>query len=188
MVLSTVDGVLVARVMGFLAFMSALFYLSSAITLFRLYLDLGGELWFRLSLGFTLLSLSQISMVFSITVGDARLSYALYTTTPALALSGIYMVWSSRRFTYLPALSPLVVLPSSLDMLAFLLAFTISRGFKGHARVGFTMVALAHLGRALGTLLLPGVIPVSILIVSEAVRALGALYMALGYARRVLLG
>jgi hypothetical protein len=73
-------------------------------------------------------------------------------------------------------------------MLAFLLAFTISRGFKGHARVGFTMVALAHPGRALGTLLLPGVIPASILIVSEAVRTLGALYMALGYARRVLLG
>jgi hypothetical protein len=106
MVLFMVDGVLLVNIVGLLAFVSALFYLLSAITLFRLYLDLGGELWLRLSLGFTLLSLSQVSMVFSITVGDARLSYALYATTPALALSGIYMVWSSRRFTYLPALTP----------------------------------------------------------------------------------
>ena len=172
--------------MGLLAFVSALFYLLSAITLFRLYLDLGGELWLRLSLGFTLLSLSQVSMVFSITVGDARLSYALYATTPALALSGIYMVWSSRRFTYLPALTPLVVIPSSLDMLAFLLAVTAVRGFRGHVRVGFTIIALAHFGRAVGTLLLPGTLPALILVLSEAVRALGALYMALWYARRVL--
>ena len=72
-----VDGVLLVNIVGLLAFVSALFYLLSAITLFRLYLDLVGELWLRLSLGFTLLSLSQVSMVFSITVGDARLSYAL---------------------------------------------------------------------------------------------------------------
>jgi hypothetical protein len=72
-----VDGVLLVNIVGLLAFVSALFYLLSAITLFRLYLDLGGELWLRLSLGFTFLSLSQVSMVFSITVGDARLSYAL---------------------------------------------------------------------------------------------------------------
>lgn len=72
-----VDGVLLVNIVGLLAFVSALFYLLSAITLFRLYLDLGGELWLRLSLGFTLLSLSQVSMVFSITIGDARSSYAL---------------------------------------------------------------------------------------------------------------
>jgi len=72
-----VDGVLPVNIVGLLAFVSALFYLLSAITLFRLYLDLGGELQLRLFLGFTLLSLSQVSMVFSITVGDARLSYAL---------------------------------------------------------------------------------------------------------------
>ena len=77
MVLFMVDGVLLVNIVGLLAFVSALFYLLSAITLFRLYLDLGGELRLRLSLGFTFLSLSQVSMVFSITVGDARLSYAL---------------------------------------------------------------------------------------------------------------
>ena len=77
MVLFMVDGVLLVNIVGLLAFVSALFYLLSAITLFRLYLDLGGELQLRLFLGFTLLSLSQVSMVFSITVGDARLSYAL---------------------------------------------------------------------------------------------------------------
>ena len=77
MVLFMVDGVLLVNIVGLLAFVSALFHLLSAITLFRLYLDLVGELWLRLSLGFTFLSLSQVSMVFSITVGDARLSYAL---------------------------------------------------------------------------------------------------------------
>ena len=39
-----VDGVLLVNIVGLLAFVSALFYLLSAITLFRLYLDLGGEL------------------------------------------------------------------------------------------------------------------------------------------------
>ncbi len=181
-----VDDVLLVNIVGFMAFISALFYLLSAITLLRLYLDLGGELWLRLTLGFTLLSLSQVSMVFSITAGDARLSYALYSTTPALAISGIYMVWSSKRFTYLPVLTPLVVIPSSLDTLAFILALMVSRGFRGHARVGFTIIALAHLGRATGTLLLPGSLPALILVASEAMRALGALYMAVWYARRVL--
>lgn len=186
MVLCMVDVLLLVNIVGLLAFVSALFYVLSAITLFRLYLDLGGELWLRLSLGFALLSLSQISMVFSITTGDPRLSYALYTTTPALALSGIYMIWSSKRFAHLLALTPLVIIPSSLDLIAFTIAFMAVRGFKGHVKVGFTVIALAHFGRAIGTLLLPGTLPALILVLSEAMRALGALYMALWYVRRVL--
>ncbi len=173
------------NITGFLAFIASLLYLFSAVTLFRLYLDLGEELWLRLSLGFTLLSLSQISMAFSIVSSNASLSYALYSTTPALALSGIYMVWSSKRYTSLLALSPLVIIPASLDFLAFILAIMVSRGFKGYAKTGFTVIALAHLGRATGTLLLPGTTPALILVISEAMRILGALYIASWYFRRV---
>lgn len=173
-------------IIGFLAILSSIFYAVTALSLLRLYLSLGGEMWARLTLGFTLLSLSQASMAFSIASQDASLSYALYTTTPALAISGIYMIWSSRRLTQIPALSPLVLAPMTLDLVAFTLIILTLSGFKGHVRVGFTLIALAHLGRALGSLLLPGFIPALILVVSEALRAMGALYMALWYARRII--
>jgi len=177
---------LASFLVGFLAFLSSLFYLVSSISLFRFYLDVGGELWFRLSLGFALLSLSQASMVFSMVVESASLSYALYTTAPALAVSGVYMIWSSRRLTQAMALTLLTLAPSSLDFVASALSALAARGFRGHARIAFTLISIAHLGRAIGTLTLPGWLPAYLLIASEALRALGALYMAIWYAKRVL--
>ncbi|MFN4046256.1 MAG: hypothetical protein ACK4H7_02820 [Acidilobaceae archaeon] len=175
-------------IIGFAGFASAVFYLVSSVSLLRLYYMLGGELWFRLSLGFVFLCLSQAVMVFSLTIWDARLSYALYSSAPALALSGFYMIWSSRRLpeARLAALSPLVLAPALLDLAASAFAFTLSLKLKGYARGGFSLVALAHILRALGVLAPPGPFPVIILVTAEIVRALGALLMAVGYARRLL--
>lgn len=179
-------GLLIQLIIGVLAFLSSIFYLVSSVSLFRLYLEVGGEFWVRLSVGFAFLSLSQVSMVFSIVVRDAGISYALYTTSPALAISGIYMVWSSRRFTQFLAVTPLALAPSALDIIAFSLAVLVALGSRRHVRVGFLLIALAHLGRAIGTLALPGLAPALVIIVSEILRALGALYMAFWYARRVI--
>ncbi len=174
-------------IIGFAGLASATFYLVSSISLMRLYYMLGGELWFRLSIGFALLCLSQAAMVFSLTVWDAKLSYALYSSTPALAISGFYMLWSSRR---LPgahlAVSPLVLAPAILDLTASALALTISTGLRGYARGGFSLIALAHILRALGALAPPGLLPVILLVTAEIVRALGALIMASRYVRRLL--
>ncbi|MDM7275855.1 MAG: hypothetical protein P3X22_007080 [Thermoprotei archaeon] len=174
-------------IIGFAGFASAIFYLVSSISLLRLYYMLGGELWLRLSLGFAFLCLSQAAMVFSLTVWDARLSYALYSSAPALALSGFYMLWSSRRLPEARlAASPLVLAPALLDLLASAFALTLSRKLKGYARGGFSLIALAHALRALGVLAPPGPLPVIILVTAEIVRAFGALIMAAGYVRRLL--
>lgn len=177
----------ISYIIGFAGFASAIFYLVSSISLLRLYYMLGGELWLRLSLGFVFLCLSQTAMVFSLTVWDARLSYALYSSAPALALSGFYMLWSSRRLqeTHI-IVSPLVLAPAVLDLLASAFAFTLSTRFKGYAKGGFSLVALAHALRAIGVLAPPGLLPVIILVAAEILRALGALMMAIGYVRRLL--
>lgn len=171
--------------------LSALFYSISALSIFSIYRILGGELWFRLFLGFFLLSLSQVSMFFSLIVKDASLSFSLYTASPALALSGFYMILTSRRYTPVLILTPLVLTPSFLDLLASLLAFILSRYFRSYAKIAFSILCISHFARSLTLILLssqalPAIIPATITVVSEFLRASGALVLAIGYLRRLL--
>ncbi|MCX8195903.1 MAG: hypothetical protein N3F67_02340 [Acidilobaceae archaeon] len=168
--------------LGALVAASALFYLLTSLSLFRLHRALGEELFLRLSISFSLLSLGQILMLLSL-LSSERLSFSFYTTSTAFALSGYFVMIRTKQA--LALLSPLVIVPSGLDFLGMLTSGYVSYTSRSYVRAAFAVLSLSHLGRSLGPLLTGlGLLPdleVLLLLGAEFLKALAAFVLAVRY-------
>ena len=169
-------------------FSSPLFLAISAVflRLYRLYRDF---IWIKLFTGFILLSMSQLTLFIGLIYGEANVSYAIYTTSPALAFSGGYMIYSSQRrvvreINMAPIISPITFLPMVFDVLASVVFFLASIGSRGYVRIGMIILALAYLGRGIWIISPDPFAHIYLLLASELIRCIGAVAMTIAYVRR----
>ncbi|MEZ0289989.1 MAG: hypothetical protein ABWJ42_02725 [Sulfolobales archaeon] len=185
---------LVIYVLYILSLLSFVLYLMIALMILRVYKLYPDEVWVRLSLGFLLLASSQIMILITLFITEANIYYAMYTTVPALAVSGSYMIWSARRITMINIFSSAVaqltsvilyLFPSSLDLIASVFLAATGLSARGYIRVGFVTIALAHILRSIWFILSPIDYAVYIILLAEMIRSVGAIIMTLIYTRRV---
>ncbi|MCS7107353.1 MAG: hypothetical protein NZ902_04535 [Acidilobaceae archaeon] len=180
------EGVMVEALLGLLVSASAAFYFLSSLSLFTLHRVVGEEAFLRLTLSFALLGTGQVLMLLSL-LSSEDLSFALYTSSTAFAVSGYLSMIRARQA--LALLSPLILIPSGIDMLASLSSSYVSYTSHGFVRAAFLLLAISHLGRSVGPLaadlrLLPG-LEISMLIWAEFLRALAALILAVRYRKLI---
>ena len=138
-----------------------------------------------------LLAMSQLALFIGLIYQEANISYATYSTGSALAFSGGYMIYSSRRRIFgeeiiLPTAIIVTLLPMTLDLASsaiFILAGTGSRGF---IRAGMIILAFAYLGRGIWIMTPDPHNYIIILLLSELIRCVGAITMTIAYTRRII--
>ena len=176
-----------------LAIISAALFIFISVVFARIYVVLrSGFSWIKLSIAFLLLGVSQVFLFVGLVYERAGVSYALYTTSPALAFSGAYLIWSVQRRSRLENIELLSIflllrsLPAILDLLAALMLILVSIESRGFVRLGSLILAIAYILRSLW-LVVPGLyLEIYVLLTAEITRSLGALVMTIFYARRLL--
>jgi len=172
-----------------LSLLSSLLFLIISIVFIRFYRLYSDFIWIKLFTGFILLSMSQLTLFIGLTYGEASVSYAIYTTSPALAFSGGYMILSSQRrvvkeINIALIISPITLLPMVFDVLASVIFFLASLGSRGYVRIGMIILAVAYLGRGLWIISPDPFAHIYLLLASELIRCIGAVAMTIAYVRR----
>lgn len=141
--------------------------------------------------GFGILGVAQLLSASSYYSADTRNAYMFYVGSASFSMAGYVMILmaSMRRRGALYTVSPALLLPSSIDMAASLLAWLLAYVSGGVARLGFMVLALSHIMRAIplleGGLGLGAGLPFLVLL-GEAVRAVSASALALFYTKGAL--
>ncbi|MEM1632621.1 MAG: hypothetical protein QW366_01010 [Sulfolobales archaeon] len=181
-----------------LSLLSAVLFLVLSSIFIRMYRIYPDEIWIRISLGFILLAISQATILLSIVLKEARILYALFVSTPAFAVSGAYMLWSSRRSfntSYMISITSfsislqelLRILPSALDLLAGIFILAVGLNSRRFIRLGFVLVSVSYIVRSIWFLSPTSIYALSVLLIAEIIRSFGALIMTAGYLRRSIL-
>ncbi len=141
--------------------------------------------------GFGILGVAQLLSAASYYSADTRNAYMFYVGSASFSMAGYVMILmaSASRRAVLYAVSPALLLPSSIDVVASLLACILAYMTGGVARLGFTVLALSHVMRAIP--LLEGGLHLGpalsfLVLLGEVVRAVSASALALFYTKGAL--
>ena len=170
-----------------LELLPAIFFALAAYRTHQLARIIGYEKLESWTLGFSLLSISQVLMAASI-VTPPRESFVLYSTATAFAVSGFYTLIYYRAWRGDRSHQALVIsgIPIILDILAGIGALMVASRARRVVRASLAVIGVTHVARAAGVLLSPSPEALILLVASEALRAVAAASLSVYYSKRLI--
>ncbi len=173
-------------ILAFIELVSMIAFTIISLRLYRLYRLLKSINILRGAVCFSLLSMSQALMAFSVVSDNPRTAMALYASSSVLAAGGLYSLAAPHQGNYgFITVGGLKLGISVLDYVAGMLGLAASYNSRGVARIFLAVIGFSYMVRGASLIAnMTGVMQgyVALLVLGEIVRATSAAVFSLFYA------